>query len=362
MTDKKLTILGIVAIVMVILVGLQSGLIKKRGVTPTQQGYLIQGLNTDNVASILIGTGEDQVILTRDGSQFVIANKDNYPAQTKQVNDLLTQCLDIKTQELITSKPANHAEIGVTEDTARYILKLADSNNELLTGLLISETKPETGNAYAKLLSSDDVYAIANIPWLYTKAGDYIDKLLLNIDQADIESVRVSTPSADYILLPGADGEVIIDELPDGVEYDGDLAKKVFTALGNLRLVDVQTAESAREFDFSIFYICKLKDSTVYNVSIARRGASFFASFKASFKDKTQVTIDRSVKDTDEELKAKEAKLLAKQAADKFHKLHKGWVYELPAYQAENLTKKLSDLLKEKTEPEQDEANEASNN
>jgi hypothetical protein len=351
MTDKKLTVLGIVAIAMVILVGVQTGLQNKMASAPAGQGYLLQGLNPDAVATILISAGADQVILTRAGVGFTVANEDDYPAKTDQVNDLLTQCLDIKTLELITSNPANHAEIGVTEEAARYVIKFADANNQPLAGLLISVTNPDTGNAYAKLLSSDDVYATADVPWLYTTAGDYIEKQLLKISPVDIESVTVTTPSGDYTLvLDATAGGVTVVDLPDGVDVDAELVKKVYTALGDLSFKEVQTS-TAQKLDFTITYKCTLKDSTVYTVSIAQRAATFFIKCDAEFMDKTQVKMDRGSVDTDQELKAKEAKLLAKQAADKFDKLHDGWVYELPAFQAENLTKNLSDLLKEKPQP-----------
>ncbi len=348
MTDKKLTVLGIAAIVMVVLVGIQSGLLKKGPAAPAGQGYLLQGINTDAVATILIGASADQVILTRKGTAFTVVSLDDYPAKTDTVNELLTQCLDIKTLELITSNPANHAEIGVTENTARYVIKFADSSNQPLAGLVISETNPDTGNAYAKLISSDDVYAITNVPWLYTTAGDYIEKLLLKVDQPNIESVTVTTPSGDYKIEPAGDtGEVTVVDLPAGVDVDTALAKKVFTALGDLRFTEVRTT-AAEKLDFTTSYKCTLKDTTVYTISIARRAASFFIKCDADFMDRSQVKMQRGVVESDEELKAKEAKLLAKQAADKFDKLHTGWVYELPAFQAENMTKNLSDLLKQK--------------
>ena len=57
--------------------------------------------------------------------------------------------------------------------------------------------------------------------------------------------------------------------------------------------------------------------------------------------------MDRGVVESDDQLKAKEAKLLAKAAAMDFDRLHAGWVYEIPAFVAENMTKHLSDILKE---------------
>ena len=363
MTDKKLTILGIVAIVMVLLVGLQSGLIKKGNVTPTQQGYLIQGLNTDNVASVLIGAGEDQVILTRDDSQFVIANKDDYPAQTKQVNDLFAQCLDVKTLELVTGNSKNHQEIGVTETAARYTVKFLDSKNELLTGLFISSTNPETSNVFARLISSDDVYQIENAPWLYTKPLDYVDKLLMGVNSEGVSSVIVSTPSDNYTLkaINGSE-DIALENIPEDKSLKQDVAKQVFSALTNIRFNDVRKASSASELDFDSTYTCRLEDSTVYTISVARQKNTFFIKCNIEFTDKTEVTMNTNVVDSEDELKAKEAKLLAKEAARDFAKKHTGWIYEIPAFQAENLTKKLSDLLEEKTEPKQDEMTEVLDN
>jgi hypothetical protein len=50
-------------------------------------------------------------------------------------------------------------------------------------------------------------------------------------------------------------------------------------------------------------------------------------------------------------LKKKEAKLLARDAADEFAEKHKGWVYQLPPGKAKNMTKPLAELLED--EPKQ---------
>lgn len=352
MTDKKLTVLGIVAIIMVILVGVQSGLMNQKAPAPTQQGFLMQGLNTDSVAIILISAGDSQVTLTRDGDAFTIANNDDYPAMTSQVNDMLAQCLDIKTLELVTSNPSNHKEIGVTEDSARYVVKFVNANNEPLAGILISETNPDTKNAFARLLSSDDVYLIENIPWLYTNPGDYIDKQILKVNQAEIVSVDVSTVSGDYKLQrAGGTGDIEVADMPDGVDVDIELARKVFAALTEFAFSKVQKADAVK-LDFTTTYKCTLKDTTVYTISIARKKDSFFATCGAEFMDQSQVKMERGVVESEEQLKSKEAKLLAKRAAENFDKLHAGWVYEIPAFYAENLTKHLSDLLKEQVPTE----------
>ncbi len=85
-----------------------------------QIAYLIQGLDPDQVARITIGKPGQEVILNRRGANFVVANLDNYPALTSEINKLITTCLDIQTAELYTDNPENHKDLGVTEDKAHY--------------------------------------------------------------------------------------------------------------------------------------------------------------------------------------------------------------------------------------------------
>jgi hypothetical protein len=57
--------------------------------------------------------------------------------------------------------------------------------------------------------------------------------------------------------------------------------------------------------------------------------------------------------ETPEELKAKEAKLLARDGAQAFTAKHQKWFYEIPDWKANNLTRELADLL-EDAEPEEE--------
>jgi hypothetical protein len=56
--------------------------------------------------------------------------------------------------------------------------------------------------------------------------------------------------------------------------------------------------------------------------------------------------------ESEEELKVKEAKLLADDNAKEFTAKHQGWVYEIAEYKAKNLTKALSDLLEDIEKPQ----------
>lgn len=104
-------------------------------------------------------------------------------------------------------------------------------------------------------------------------------------------------------------------------------------------------------------YMCRLKDSTVYALRIAKEGDKTYVSCVAEFTDKTPVekaSIEQGGKvESEEELKKKEAKLLARDNAEKFTTTHNGWIYEIPEWKAKNLTKPLSDLLEDAEKPKE---------
>ena len=97
MDNRKLGILAVVAAVMVLWAVLQARLSGGRRAVPSGPTYLIQGLDPADIESITIGKGKNPIKIQRQEGRFVVANKANYPADAKQINDLITKALDIKT-------------------------------------------------------------------------------------------------------------------------------------------------------------------------------------------------------------------------------------------------------------------------
>ncbi|MHC4438837.1 MAG: DUF4340 domain-containing protein [Planctomycetota bacterium] len=316
--------------------------------------------------SIVVGTGEDAYTLKNQRGNFVVADKDNYPAKTSEINSLITKCLEIQTSEFVTDNPANHEDLEVTEEKAQSVVKFmkADPNSSLLTGVVIGKTKELGQGSYVRMLSSDaavsnKVYVTSNAPWFGGGAMNYIEQELITAESEDIESVTVSSQSGQYTLRKKQDSEgVILDNIPAGKKLKSSDARNVLTALTSLRFDDIKKISSDMAFDRQ--YMCRLKDSTVYALRIAQEDDKTYMSCVAEFTDKTPVekaSIDQGGEvESEEELKKKEAKLLARDNAVKFTTKHNGWVYEIPEWKAKNLTKELADLLEDEEKPEEDTA------
>ena len=355
MTNKKLVCLAVAAAIMVGWAVLQNRIARQSAAKPMfTSSPLIQGLPIDKIAKITIVSrkGQDTTTLKRQDGRFVAADKDNYPVDVSKLNTLLNSCLDIRTTERITADAANHADLGVTDETAQYAVRFYGEDDKLLTGVLISERKSNPDGAYARLADDNTVYFIQSPPWLSAGAMDYINRSLFQLEKANIRKVTVLWPQGDYTLTAQDGGAIAIDPMPEGKQYKGTAYQSVFGALTYLQADDVRAEDqSSEKLAFDRQFVCSMTDSTVYTVKIAKHNDKTYVKVAAEFTDKTPVEKERRV-ESEEELKAKEAKLKAIEAVQKFNERHQGWIYEIPSYKAGDLTKTLEDLLEDKPSPQ----------
>ena len=366
MSNRQLTILGIVAALALAWAIVQAQLSHRRSPQASGPTYLIQGLDTDAVAEIQLGKPDDPSTLRRQGQGFVVSNRNDYPAQTDRINGLFRTCLEVQTTgSLVTEHPANHEDLGVTEAMASHIVRFlkraegkdAEDPYELITGLVIGERNPDAGGSYVRLVDSDKVYLALQVPSLQSAATDYIDKQLTKVDKNDIVRVTVKSAESEYTLQKDGAGKTCLTEIPADKkqkEYDVD---RVFEALSSLSFSDVTSAEDSdlQDISFDGVYICELKNSTVYTARIAEKDGKSYLHIDAEFTDTTPVTVKRGGDESPEELKKKDEKLQAQEAVATFSQTHQNWLYELASYQAGNLTKKLADLLEDQPKPEPEE-------
>jgi len=350
MSERKLSILAIVAVFMVIWAVVQSRVSHKPKTEPGAPTYLIQGLDPADIGSIVIGVGDDAVTLKKQANNFVVVNKDGYSANAKQINDLLTKSLEIRIGRVYTDNPENHTTLGVTEQDARSVVKFLKADSSLLVGYVIGNNREAGQGTYVRLLSSDNVYVTENVPWIRNRPIDYIEQQLISIKKEDIESVTVTSPTGRYKLNAEAEGEgVVLEGMPQDKKLKESDAKSVFSALTSLRFTDVKMSPAQDErLTFDRQYICKLKDSTVYTLKIEKSDdKTYYIACNSEFMDQTPIVKEKKV-ETEQQLKEKEAKLFARDKAKEFTARHQRWIYQIADWKAKYLTKELADLLEDK--------------
>ena len=355
MSNRNLAILAVIAAVMLAWAVAQTYWARRGPVAETVPGRLIGGLDVDAIASIQIKTEDETIEIKREGTGFVVASRTNYPAMTGQVNNTLASCMDLKPAELMTRNKDNHKDLGVTDETARYVVKLLDKEAKPITGFYLSKRGTDSPNVYARQLDADEVYRLSEDNFPYVSTMNFVKQDMIEVKKEDIDSVTLTGPDGTYTLKKGAGAdEAVLENMPAGKKYKGSDHKWVFQALTNLRFENVKPVsdESLKDLKFDHTYVCRLADSTVYTLQIAKKDDKYWMRAAVEFTDKTEVTVQPGVPESEEVLKKKEAKLMAIEKAQRFAQAHKGWVYEIASYKAENLTKKLEALLEDEKKPE----------
>jgi hypothetical protein len=367
MSSKKLMVLAIVAALMVVWAVGQSYVSKLKGPVraPLRGSYLIQGLDPAQIATIVIGRGDNATRLVRQGKRFVVGNKDNYPAVTSKINNLVTGCLDIGVVDLVTSDPANHESLDVTEEKAQKVVKFLDKAGQIITGIVVGtsrlpELQIDQRSTHVRLISSNDVYEAKKVPFLDGAATDYVEKEVVDVDRSEVVKVTVSGPEGSYTLKVDDtnEGEIVLADIPAGKKIKKYDCEQVQGALSNLSFSDVVKESSFGEgkLIFDRTYVAGLKDTTVYTFEAAKAGDKTYVKCSAEYAGAT-----RAIVESDENLEDKEAKLLARDGAVGFTRRHKGWLYEIAEYKAKNLTRELSELVEEeKTDEEPESVDESS--
>lgn len=345
MSNQILGKLAVVAAVMVAWAVFQSHWSHRSRSEPAGRTDLIQGLEPEQIGRIEVKAGDETTTLVRQEGRFVVADKANYPAYAKQVNDLITKCLDIKTTEMYTDNPKNHDDLEVTEEKAKNVVKFFKADGSLLTGVVVGKSVESGQGAYVRLVDQDAVYLTDDAPWFRSAPLEYTNQEIVAVPRDDVNSVTVTTLDGPYVLRsPGGDG-VVMDDLPAGKTLKASEAKSVFGALTNLRFDDVNTPANLGDLDFDHVYECCLDDSTLYRLRLARKGEKTYVKFDAKFTDTKPVTMTQGQVESEEELQKKDAKLQAQERAQRFTLQHRGWVYEIPDWKAKYLTMAKTELL-----------------
>lgn len=350
MSNRKLMVLGIVAVAMVVWAVLQSKVSQKTKVVLKDKTPLVQGLNPAQIAKIMVDKKSDAVELVRKGNEFVVSQKDNYKAKTQSVNELINKVLDVKTRgELLTSNPDNFGQLEVADVNSAGTVKFFNKDGGLITGIVLGK-RMDTGFSAVRKVGEDNVYTTEDYVYMQARPMDYIDSKLFEMADSKIVNVKVSYDGGSYEMKKGDSGINMVTAVPAGKMLKGTDYEQVFKVLSLVNFSDVMAEANAKDLKFDTNYECELDDSTVYMIDVAKKDDKFFIKCSSKFTDLSQISIDKN--ESEEELKKKEAKLLARDNAVLFKSACAGWVYEIPSYKGENMTKKFEDLIEPIPAPE----------
>ena len=259
----------------------------RRGTDLLSGSDYIKGLDIEQVQKIVLGPkGEEDIVLTRQGGGFVVESYKSYPARAEELNDLVYKIASIEVREKVASGVEGDAlaQYELDEASDPYSVELFDGEGEKTVAFKVGGTRNNRGN-YLLREGSGDVYLSQENLRLGSSYKDFIDTVLVDVAEADIE--RVGLDSGSRIeLARNAEGKLAVVS-PRNRRTDDAKAEEYARGLRLLRFDDAfgPTAPVLEGLNFNRSLRIRMKNRLVYEVALARRGEDHFARVHASIDE-----------------------------------------------------------------------------
>ncbi len=307
---------------------------------------LLANLNPDEVATIEIVQGSEQLTLERSAEGFTIEQNHGYPARNDAINRFLRDLLDIGLAKEVGTGTALNEELEIepTTDTTVEIALLNDADQEMVR-LRLGKAIEDRSGRYVRRLDreGDPIYLTEGTVALSTTLDSFIRNEIVNVSQSEV--VRVE---GDGFLLeaPEPDASIVLSAIPGGKKEKSVETNKLKSILSRLRFETALLADDdeVRQLKFERVLQIDLADESGYQLAFASTDEKSYIQIRGHHNvAQVQIELD-TPKD---ELEEKVDTLSRIDEIEDFNAFHASWVYEVSSFTADKLKLVKSDLLED---------------
>jgi hypothetical protein len=277
--------------------------------------------------------GREAFTLQRDTEGWSVPAKGGYPVDTVTLRGLLRDLAEARVLETKTSNPALHHRLGVEVVNGRpgsgVLLRLEGGGRSTAVVIGQRETRGLPGT-HVRRLDDDTALLVDRDLQPARDPVDWLEREILDIAVEEVLSLEIERPDGERLVVERDDlGIFMIANLPEGRRPSGPTAAEaVARGLSGLRLDDVRPVDDGLPEHPPTRAVYRLSDGLIIearnweSLSMAG-GADHWIAFSAR-PEGDETTIERATS------------LNARLAP---------WLYRLPAWRHEQLTRRLEDLL-----------------
>lgn len=320
-----------------------------------------QDFNSDEVISLLPGLDRElndvtkltirvagnrtATTLIRGPERWTVAERGNYPADVGKIRQNLISLANATVVEEKTTDPALYARLGVKDianEDATGAELVIDGLNESYR-IIIGKTGIRGDQAYARDPGSTVSLLIAARLDLGTEPADWLDRAIVDIPSSDVFRVTTTHPDGETIRIekngPEANGFELVDQPADTELAYASVTDSIGSVLAGLALDDVTTrADAGLEDVQPVVTRFETFDGLIIITNIYTIEDERFVGFE--FTADAELAARFATPDQDEApgniATARAAELNARCSL---------WLFKLPSYKLDQLTRRQSDLL-----------------
>nr|VFK68209.1 MAG: protein of unknown function (DUF4340) [Candidatus Kentron sp. UNK]VFK72989.1 MAG: protein of unknown function (DUF4340) [Candidatus Kentron sp. UNK] len=365
---------------------------REPGGADMENGLLFPGLRErlEQAVRVRIEKGEFMTELRRqEKDSWRVRDRGDYPADLAKIHELLLGTAGLERLERKTSNPDRYARLGLAEatdkDAGAMRIVIQDDEETSLADFQIGKRGAAKGRRardeiYVRMASDPVVWLVeGNLPY-GSETMDWLQGEILTLEKARIRAVRITHPDGKEVVVERSDRKATdyrLLGLPKGAE-----PKSVYTVnsiasdMARLRLQDVRSIEDVglSKGKPGAKVLLTTFDGMRVAMETWQVGEDVFSRFDAGFdaalvapvaksdesqQERKTEKIAIAGKDTEKgsgegekeppttKPKQRYDAASVKKEADELAEQWRDWVYILPKYRLNSLTRRMSDLIKE---------------
>ncbi|RMH14813.1 MAG: DUF4340 domain-containing protein [Planctomycetota bacterium] len=291
----------------------------------------------NEVAQVEIVDASRRTHIVREDDRWVLPEKTGIAALDNKVRPLLIKLAEAEIVEPKTSNPDLYERIGVEdvgEASTSTQLTCSDADGNTIASVILgnSERRGTTQLRYARRVGQPQSYLIDFSGDASSDPLNWIDKTLVKVDGSRVQSVMITHPTGEEMGLSKATPEqehFDVAPIPEGRELRSPgVADPISRALTQLNFEDVRPSTGTSE-GIETVVVYQTFDGLVITLRIADEAGEKWAILTAESAGQ--------VEDPDELARLQER--------------FAGRAFKLPAWAANNMSKRVTDVLAPLEEP-----------
>lgn len=304
----------------------------------------------NGTTALEVRSAKGSLTVIRAGDQWVIAERNNYPANVGALRELLISLADAKIVESKTSNPEKYHLLGVNDpaDEDSTAIELIIRGEDFEHSVILGKTA-QRSYRYARLADIEQSVLIDKNPDVADDVGGWLVQDLLDIAASRVRSVTVRHADGERIeiLKESADDQNFsVANVPDGRELSyATVANGIAGALGGLQLEDVRAAttdtQPAAVTMFETF------DGLTLSVSSYGDAEESWIAISARAEESAATETEAETEaDTETETETETGPSAATTEAAAINQRAGGWQFRIADYKANLLKRRFDDILK----------------
>lgn len=311
----------------ILLAGISYFILNQESNHLSENQMLVQELKgqINDIDEIHISKNDSHLTFNKNSGIWTLAELDNYFADINKIANLLMELRNMNLKSKKTSKPENYANLSLADSGDNSAIRvLLKQQGQQVADLYLGKKAKKINATYVRKGTDKQTWLASGAVNIELDSSSWIVKTILNIEANQLRSIEFdfNDQQQDYAVskITPADKDFLMTDLADNKQAKSDL-NSLANGLVNLTIenpIKINSLNLETDLKASITY-------TLFNGNI-------YILLVYSKEDKNYLSI----------------KLSDKHEYADFEKQLTHWLFEIPSYKYQALTKKIEDLIEEK--------------